>query len=86
MPTLITDLGNIYLDLSTGIDLGAEKARLEKEAKQLEKNIQSGKAKLLNEAFTSKAPAQIIEGAKKQLEENESKLKETLDALESLNT
>ena len=86
MPTLITDLGNIYLDLSTGIDLGAEKARLEKEAKQLEKNIQSGKAKLLNEAFTSKAPAQIIEGAKKQLEENESKLKETLDALEALNT
>jgi len=50
----------------------------------LEKNIKSGRGKLSNEAFTSKAPAQIIEGAKKQLEENEAKLKETMDALNAL--
>jgi valyl-tRNA synthetase len=84
MPTLITDFGSIYLDLSTGIDLDAEKARLEKEVIQLEKNIKSGRGKLSNEAFTSKAPEQIIEGARKQLEENEAKLKETMDALNAL--
>lgn len=84
MPTLISDFGSIYLDLSTGIDLDAEKARLKKEVIQLEKNIKSGRGKLSNEAFTSKAPAQIIEGAKKQLEENEAKLKETMDALNAL--
>jgi valyl-tRNA synthetase len=84
MPTLISDFGSIYLDLSSGIDIGAEKARLEKEVAQLEKNVQSGKAKLNNDAFTSRAPAPIIEGARQQLAENEAKLKETLEALKAL--
>ena len=84
MPTLISDFGSIYLDLSSGIDIGAEKARLEKEVTQLEKNVQSGKAKLSNDSFTSRAPAPIIEGARQQLAENETKLKETLEALKAL--
>jgi valyl-tRNA synthetase len=84
MPTLISDFGSIYLDLSSGIDIGAEKARLEKEVAQLEKNVQTGKAKLSNDAFTSRAPAPIIEGARQQLAENEAKLKETLEALKAL--
>ena len=41
---------------------------------KLEGNIKSGESKLSNEAFVSKAPAKIIEGAKAQLELNKSQL------------
>ena len=42
------------------------------------------KSKLNNEAFTSKAPPEIIEGARHQLLENEAKLNETKEALAAL--
>ena len=41
---------------------------------KLEGNIKSGESKLNNEAFVSKAPAKIIEGAKAQLELNKTQL------------
>ncbi|MDC0547386.1 valine--tRNA ligase [Opitutales bacterium] len=84
MPTLVTPFGSVYLDLSTGVDLDAEKARLQKDLKHLEKIVQSVKAKLENQAFTSKAPPEIIEGARHQLLENETKLNETREALSAL--
>jgi valyl-tRNA synthetase len=74
----------VYLDLSTGVDLDAEKARLRKDFDQLEKIVHSVKNKLSNEAFTSKAPPDIIEGARHQLLENEAKLNETKEALAAL--
>lgn len=48
--------------------------RLNEMAAKLEKVIASGEAKLNNEAFTSKAPAKIIEGAKAQVELNKAQL------------
>jgi valyl-tRNA synthetase len=84
MPTLVTPFGSVYLDLSTGVDLDAEKARLQKDLKHLEKIVQSVIAKLENQAFTSKAPPEIIEGARHQLLENETKLNETREALSAL--
>ena len=84
MPALVTPFGAIYLDLTVGVDLSAEKARLQKELVNLEKIVQSVKAKLNNQAFTSKAPPEIIEGARHQLLENEAKLNETKEALSAL--
>jgi valyl-tRNA synthetase len=84
MPALVTPFGSVYLDLSTGVDLDAEKARLRKDFDQLEKIVHSVKNKLSNEAFTSKAPPDIIEGARHQLLENEAKLNETKEALAAL--
>jgi valyl-tRNA synthetase len=84
MPALVTPLGAIYLDLTVGVDLNAERARLQKDMVHLEKIVHSVKAKLENQAFTSKAPPEIIEGARHQLLENEAKLNETKEAIAAL--
>ena len=70
--------------MSTGVDLKAERNRLEKDLIHLEKVINSLKAKLSNNDFTNKAPQEVVEGARHQLLENEAKLNETKDALRAM--
>ena len=55
------------------VDVAAEKVRLAKELAKLEQAVAAGEAKLTNEAFVSKAPAKILEGARKQLDEAKAK-------------
>jgi valyl-tRNA synthetase len=69
----VTPMGTVMLELSGNIDLAAEKLRLTKELEKLEKGVSAGEAKLTNEAFVSKAPPNILEGARKQLEEVKAK-------------
>jgi len=69
----VTPMGTVMLELSGNIDLAAEKLRLTKELEKLEKGVSAGEAKLTNEAFISKAPPNILEGARKQLEEVKAK-------------
>jgi valyl-tRNA synthetase len=47
--------------------------------------ILSIEKKLGNAAFTEKAPAQVVEGARRQLADNLSKRQETEEALKALN-
>ena len=68
-PGSLTGLGAIALELSGNVDVGAEKVRLGKELEKLEKAVAAGEAKLSNEAFVSKAPPAILDGARKQLDE-----------------
>ncbi|MEK9783173.1 MAG: valine--tRNA ligase [Opitutales bacterium] len=84
MPALVTSFGSVYLDLSSGVDVAAEKNRLSKELASLQKVISSIENKLGNSAFTDKAPAQVVEGARRQLAENQAKIKETEEALKAL--
>ena len=84
MPTLVTGFGSVYIDLASGIDVEAEKARLSKELDQLKNIIFSIEKKLGNSAFTEKAPAQVVEGARRQLADNLSKKQETEEALKAL--
>jgi len=72
----ITPFGTLHLILTGLIDRAAERTRLEKELELISKGIASSEAKLSNEAFTSKAPANVIEGARKQLAENQAKREE----------
>ncbi len=58
--------------------------RLSQMASKLEGLIKGGEAKLNNEAFVSKAPAKIIEGAKAQLELNRTQLAKVLAQLEEI--
>ncbi|MBO5255264.1 MAG: valine--tRNA ligase, partial [Opitutales bacterium] len=75
-PAILSELGSIYVDVKGAVDVEAEIKRLEKDKAKLEGAIKSAQARLSNEAFTSKAPQNVIDGAKKQLEENISKLAE----------
>lgn len=75
-PAQVTPLGTLYLDLVSSVDVEAEQARLAKERDRLTKQANAGRAKLQSPAFVDKAPAHIVEGARKQLQETEDKLAE----------
>ncbi len=66
------------------VDTKSEIKRLEEMEKKLEGNIRSGEARLSNEAFVSKAPAKIIEGAKAQLELNRAQLEKVKSQIAEL--
>jgi len=59
--SLTTSTGvTVELDLSGAIDLVAERARLAKDLAAAQKELTQNSAKLGNEAFTAKAPAEVI--------------------------
>ncbi len=84
MPAAVTLLGTIYLDLASAIDVAAEKERLSKELDKLEKGILAGRKKLENPGFVNNAPPAVVEGARKQLAETESRKAELHRLLASL--
>jgi valyl-tRNA synthetase len=51
---------SVALDTRGAIDVAAERARLTKDLAAAEKEIAQCRAKLDNEAFTSKAPAAVV--------------------------
>ena len=83
-PAKVTTLCTFYLDLSASINVDEERVKLTKEVERLEKIISGINSKLSNPGFTDKAPAQVVEGARKQLEDNNKKLEETKTLLSSL--
>ncbi|HEX2854771.1 MAG TPA: valine--tRNA ligase [Opitutaceae bacterium] len=83
-PAAVTPLGTLYLDLASTIDPAAEKVRLTKELDQLAKHIAGTEARLSNEAFVSKAPPAVLEGARKQLADQKAKRVELERLLKSL--
>jgi len=51
------------------IDVAAERERLKKELEQMEKEIGNGQRQLANEQFLAKAPAKVVEGIRKRVQE-----------------
>ena len=72
-PAAVTPFGTLYLDLASTVDAGAEKVRLKKELDALAKHIAGTEARLSNEAFVSKAPPAVLDGARKQLADQKAK-------------
>jgi valyl-tRNA synthetase len=80
----LNSLGTVLLELSGTVDVAAEKIRLAKELTKLEQAVTAGEAKLTNEAFVSKAPPKILEGARKQLDDAKAKRDEIARMLATL--
>jgi valyl-tRNA synthetase len=55
------------LPLAAMVDVGAEKSRLEKELEQAQEEHRRATASLQNEAFTSRAPAQVVDQQRNRL-------------------
>ncbi len=62
---------DVHLVYEQKIDVAAECERLKKEREKFEKNIASAERQLSNESFLAKAPANVVEGLRKQKHENE---------------
>jgi valyl-tRNA synthetase len=71
-PTAV--VGDIRLMLEIQVDVGAEIVRIEKEAVRLEGEIAKAKAKLSNEGFTARAPANVVEQERERLGSNQATL------------
>jgi len=80
----LNSLGTVLLELSGTVDVAAEKMRLAKELTKLEQAVAAGEAKLTNDAFVSKAPPKILEGARKQLDDAKAKHDEIARMLATL--
>ncbi len=83
-PAVVTGLGTLRLNLSEAIDVEAEKERLGKELTKLERQVAVGEKKLGNESFVAKAPPDIVEGARRQLDELRGKKEEVEKLLTAL--
>ncbi len=83
--TMVTTGARSYLPLEDLIDRDAELARLEKELKAQLGQLERAEAKLSNEKFMSKAPADVVEGVRancEKLRENVKHIQESLKGLQ----
>ena len=69
---------------NSALAAGVEKVKLAKELEKLNQHIAGTEARLANTAFTSKAPAAVLEGAKKQLADLQAKRAEVERLLKAL--
>ncbi|MFC6253261.1 valine--tRNA ligase [Secundilactobacillus hailunensis] len=83
MTGIITD-AEVYVPLAELVDLNDEAARLNKEIKKFQAEVDRAKKKLSNERFVANAPDNVVAGERQKQADNESKLKATQDRLAAL--
>ena len=82
--TAVTHNARIFIPLDDLIDREKEIARLEKEKKAAQKDIDFSSGKLNNPGFISKAPAAQIENERAKLAKAEEKMANILKSIEAL--
>lgn len=75
----------LFIPLSSTVDVEAEKEKIQTEMTYLEGFKQSVLVKLNNEQFVAKAKPELVEKERKKLEDTEIKLKALQESLDSLN-
>lgn len=83
--TVVTDAARIFIPLSDIVDTEKELARLEKEKKAVQKDLDFLNGKLNNQGFLAKAPEQLINAEKAKLAKAEEKMAKILQSIEALN-
>jgi valyl-tRNA synthetase len=85
-PGLVSKAGNVFMPADGLIDVEAETARIEKQLNEMIGHIERSKARLSNDAFVSKAPAEVVEQHRSQqneMIEKADKLRALLKSLKS---
>ena len=73
-----------YIPLEGLVDLGEEKAKLEKQKAELEKQIAGSEAKLNNPNFVDKAPDHVVAAFRETLEERQKQLESVTRMLKEM--
>ena len=84
LTTASTPLFDIAVIFERTVDVPAERERLTKDIAKYEKGMAAAERQLGNEGFLAKAPAQVVEGLKKQEAETRLLLEKARAALEAL--
>ena len=84
MVTVVTDSARIFMPMGELVDKEKELARLEKEKKAAEKDIEFLSKKLNNQGFLSKAPAQQVENERAKLAKAEERMAKILESINGL--
>ena len=81
---VVTHAARIFMPLAELVDMAEEKKRLEKELGQRKNELAGLEGRLNNPAFTSKAPAQVVEGQRARAEELKSLIAKLEESLASM--
>ena len=84
MMTVVTDSARVFIPMGELVDKEKELARLDKEKKAAEKDIEFLSKKLNNPGFLAKAPAQQIENERAKLAKAEEKLAKINASIEGM--
>ncbi|MBC8532629.1 valine--tRNA ligase [Yeguia hominis] len=82
--TVVTNDAKVYLPMEELVDKAAETARLKKELASAEKQLAAVQAKLSNETFMAKAPANVVEGVRANGEKLTERIRLIQSGLEAL--
>jgi valyl-tRNA synthetase len=84
LPWSVAGPTDVVVEYEAQIDVPAERERLTKDIAKYEKGLASAERQLGNEGFLAKAPAQIVEGLKKQEAETRLLLEKARAAISAL--
>jgi valyl-tRNA synthetase len=74
LPNIVTHCGTFFIETSSANNAaGVDETQLRQQLEVLSKHIQTAETKLSNEKFLSHAAPNVIEGVRRQLEENRRK-------------
>lgn len=82
--TVVTDAARIFIPLSDIVDVEKELARLEKEKKDVQKDLDFLGGKLNNQGFLAKAPEKLIEAEKAKYAKAQEKMAKIMQSIEAL--
>lgn len=83
-PAVRTDLGELFMPLEGLVDLGAEETRVKKEIEKLDAEITKAQERLLNPAFSQRAPAAVLAEHQKRLADFQSRREQLTASLAAL--
>jgi len=81
---MVVDGATVMLSLAGLLDVGRERARIQKEIGRCDAEAAKSEKKLANADFVAKAPPEVVEGLRERLADEESKRGKLLVALERL--
>ena len=80
----VTDEAKLYMPMAELVDLGKERARLEKELEKARKNYENQMRKLSNESFVSRAPEQVVQTERDRAEKAKALIENLEESLKNL--